>query len=79
MTHAPVNHDDALETPVALCIFNRPDVTRQVFERIAQVRPRQLFVFADGPRPHVRGERDWTQAARDVVSRIDWNCDHPGG
>jgi hypothetical protein len=37
-------------TPVAFLIFNRPDLTQIVFEAIAKVKPKQLFVVADGPR-----------------------------
>jgi hypothetical protein len=40
-----------VRTPVVLFLFNRPECTRQVFAVIRQVRPRQLFVVADGPRP----------------------------
>jgi len=40
-----------LETPVALCIFNRPDLTARVMARLAEVCPTRLLVVADGPRP----------------------------
>lgn len=33
-----------LDTPVGLSVFNRPDLTEQVFHAIAQARPQQLFV-----------------------------------
>ncbi len=36
--------------PVLLITFNRPDATRQTLDAIRHVRPRQLFVAADGPR-----------------------------
>ena len=39
-----------MNTPVILSVFNRPESTGHVFEAIAQAKPRQLFVFADGPR-----------------------------
>ena len=43
--------DFKLTTPVAFIIFNRPDVTFKVFERIRRAKPTQLFIIADGPRP----------------------------
>ena len=39
-----------MHTPVALLMFNRPDLTERVFEEIARARPRTLLVIADGPR-----------------------------
>ena len=47
----------ALETPVVICIFDRPDMTKQVLEAIAPARPRQLFVIADGPRTPEEADR----------------------
>lgn len=38
------------DTPVALFCYNRPHLTRQVLNRIAEVKPRRLYVIADGPK-----------------------------
>ena len=64
-----------VKTPVALLIFNRPDTTRAVFERVAEVRPRQLFIVADGPRRGKPGEEERCAAARKVMDDVDWDCD----
>ena len=53
-------------------IFNRPDLTQRVFEVIAQVRPKQLFVVADGPR--FSEETEKCAQARAVIERVDWDC-----
>lgn len=62
-------------TPVALFIFNRPDATAAVFDRIAGLRPRHLLVVADGPRPGRLGEGEQCAAARSIVNRVDWPCE----
>ncbi|MGH8984769.1 MAG: glycosyltransferase family 2 protein [Acidimicrobiia bacterium] len=62
-----------LNTPVALCIFDRPDLTERVFQAIAQARPRRLFVFADGPRSSV--EAELCARALAVTKKVDWDCD----
>ncbi len=62
----------ALETPVALIIFKRADLTAQVFEAIRRARPRRLFVIADGPRDE--SERARCAAARAVID-VDWDCE----
>ena len=64
-----------LDAPILLVVFDRPDTTRQVFEAIRQVRPRQLFVAADGPREGVDGDGALCAAARSVATAVDWDCD----
>lgn len=62
--------------PVLFLIFNRPDLTAQVFQRIRELRPAQLFVAADGPRSDREGEAQLCAAARQTVERgVDWDCD----
>ena len=64
-----------MHTPVAFIIFNRPDLTEQVFREIAKAQPPKLFVIADGPRPNQLGEADKCAAARAVVERVNWDCE----
>jgi hypothetical protein len=64
-----------LRTPVALLIFNRPETTARVFERVREARPPKLLVVADGPRPDQPDEAERTAAARRVVERVDWECE----
>jgi hypothetical protein len=64
-----------LETPVAFIIFNRRDTTEKVFAEIAKAKPRKLFVIADGPRSDKPGDAEKCSAARDVIARVDWDCE----
>lgn len=64
-----------LNTPVTFIIFNRPDVTALSFQAIAKAKPKRLLIVADGPRPHVIGERDKCLKTRAVVEKIDWDCE----
>lgn len=63
-----------MNTPVAVAIFNRPDHFEHVFERIAQVKPKQLFVISDGPRADRPGEAEKCEATRAIIDRVDWDC-----
>ncbi len=65
----------SLDTAVVLILFNRPDLTRRVFEEISKAKPRKLFLIADGPRPDVAGEPEKCAEARAVVDRVDWDCE----
>jgi hypothetical protein len=63
-----------LETPVGLFLFNRPETTARVVQSLRPVRPRRLFVVADGPRLGRPGESEQCTAARAVLDTIDWDC-----
>jgi hypothetical protein len=63
-----------LNTAVLFLIFNRPGLTKQVFERIREVEPKVLFIGADGP----RDDKDvlLCKQTRDIVlQHIDWPCE----
>ena len=63
------------ETPILFIVFNRPDVTSRVFEAISSVRPKQLFIAADGPRLHVKTDDEKCSNVKKIVSKIDWDCE----
>lgn len=64
-----------MQTPVALIIFNRPEVTERVFAEVARARPPKLLVVADGPRADRPGEREKCAATRAIIERVDWECE----
>jgi len=61
------------DTPVLLLIFNRPDTTKLVFDSIRKVKPRKLYISADGAR-HEK-EKALCDLTRAIVSGIDWPCE----
>ena len=63
------------DTPILFLIFNRPETTRQVFERIRTIRPKYLFIAADGPRPGNEEDLSLCTQCRNIVSAIDWDCE----
>lgn len=63
-----------ITTPVAFFIYNRPDVTRQVFSVLRQIRPVKLFVVADGPRLDKPGDKELCRQTRAVIEGVDWPC-----
>jgi hypothetical protein len=66
---------DVCQIPVLLIIFNRPDLTRRVFQRIREARPRQLYIAADGPRLDSASDNELCEEARFEASCVDWPCD----
>jgi len=61
--------------PVVLIVFNRPEPTAAVFETVRRLRPSQLLIIADGPRPDRPDDPARCLETRRVVSDIDWPCD----
>jgi hypothetical protein len=60
---------------VIFLVFNRPAHTRLVFAEIAKARPPKMLIVADGPRPDRPGDAVDCSAVRDVVERVDWDCE----
>ncbi|MDB5261416.1 MAG: hypothetical protein JWQ14_697, partial [Adhaeribacter sp.] len=61
-------------TPILFLLFNRPDTTQKVFDEIRKVKPKSLYVAADGPRQTVEGETQDCLAARQIIKQVDWDC-----
>ncbi len=64
-----------LSTPIALLIFNRPQLTARVLDIVRQVRPATLLVVADGPRSNHPGEAALCQQTREIIEQVDWPCE----
>jgi hypothetical protein len=63
------------KSPILFLVFNRPDVTKRVFESIRQARPSKLYVAADGARLDREGETARCQQVRDIATAVDWDCE----
>ncbi|NBO65273.1 MAG: hypothetical protein EBU88_10600 [Acidobacteria bacterium] len=66
---------DSFPVPILFNVFNRPDQTKRVFGVIRKVRPKYLFLKADGPRESIQGDRERCRQVRDIISRVDWDCE----
>jgi hypothetical protein len=63
------------DIPILVLIFKRPDLTQMVFDQIRTIRPKQLFISADGARLHKEGEREAVEATRKIFEAVDWDCE----
>jgi hypothetical protein len=70
-----VNNGFCCKSPVLFLIFNRPELTAQVFETIRKARPPRLYVAADGPRTDREGEAQRVDQARRIATGVDWDCE----
>jgi hypothetical protein len=64
------------DTPILYLIFNRPDLTKITFSSICNLKPKKLFIAADGPRiGHFNDEINCKIVRDYVISKVDWDCD----
>ena len=66
---------DRLDVPVALFVFNRPDLFARVLSAVRSARPRLLLVVADGARPGHPEDISNCRAVLDLVESVDWPCE----
>lgn len=64
-----------MNTPVLLLIFNRPETTTEVFQKIRAARPSRLYIAADGPRIHLEDEPVLCEKVRRIATDVDWECE----
>jgi hypothetical protein len=63
-------------TPILYVVFNRPDETYLSFAVLKKLKPKYLYVSADGPRLDNRKDVVNCQKVRDIILQsIDWDCD----
>jgi hypothetical protein len=65
-----------LKAAVLFIVFNRLDITKQVFEAIREAKPPKLYIAADGARESKEDEEEKVKAVRDfVINGINWKCE----
>ena len=65
---------DSYSTPILLCVFNRPDLTKLAIENLRTVKPKLLYIIADGPRPGNVSDDTNCKEVRNQIESIDWPC-----
>ncbi len=64
-----------LEVPVAMIVFNRPELTRRTFESVRRAQPKKLCIISDGPRADRSGEASLVAQSRAIAENCDWPCE----
>ena len=64
-----------MKKPVILLIFNRPELTSAIINRVKKYQPEKLLVVADGPRlGNLEDEVNCTNTLR-LVNPSEWSCE----
>ena len=70
-----MKNEKQFNIPVLMVIFNRIDTLQVLFDVIKEQKPKFLYIYGDGPRENVPGEKERCEQARDIVNQIDWDCE----
>jgi hypothetical protein len=65
---------ERLRTPVLLIIYKRVETTRQVLEKIREIKPLKLYISANGHNPLAPADLPKCVETRNIVNEIDWPC-----
>lgn len=62
-----------MDSPIVLIIYHKPERTRKIIDVLRGVKPKKIFVIADGP----KNELDYKECTktRAQVDKIDWDCE----
>ena len=65
-----------MDIAILLIIFNRLDTLKKVFSQIKKVKPKRLYIGADGPRASHKDDAENVEEVRKwIVDNIDWECE----
>lgn len=67
--------ENPINTPILYLVFNRPEFTVKSFNSIRNVKPKKLYIAADGPRIEKPGEFELTESVRRIATQVDWDCE----
>lgn len=61
--------------PILFLIYNRPEITTRTFLAIRKLKPKNLFIAADGPKSGDIKNMEKCDRTRRTTEKIDWECD----
>lgn len=75
MSNSKKNFSNILNNAVLFLVFNRPDTTSLVFDKIRKAKPSRFYIACDGPREDYLGEKEKVKKVREIVTNVDWSCE----
>lgn len=69
-----MDKEKSFETPILFLIYNRPELAKKTFAKIRKMKPKHLFISADGPNAEKENDVEKCREARKIINYIDWPC-----
>lgn len=63
------------DIPILIIIFNRPDKVRTLITALEKIKPKYVYIAADGPRTESSTDNATCLEARTIATNIPWDCE----
>lgn len=63
------------DIPVLIINFDRPQLSRKVFEAVSRLQPKRLYITCDGPRARNPAEYQRVREVRSEILNFIWPCE----
>lgn len=63
------------QTPILFVVFNRYSTAIQVFNKIREIKPKKLYIAADGRRKTHKDDKQKCEKVRSIAKLVDWDCE----
>ena len=60
--------------PIAVIIFNRPQIVKQMYDVLQKIQPQKLYIISDAARENIPGELEKVAESRRIFEHVDWEC-----
>lgn len=67
--------EDPTDVPILFLVYNRPEFSERVLDKIREFQPKYLFINADGPKPDSSKDHDLVNRTQSLIQKVDWNCE----
>ena len=62
------------DIPILILVFNRPRKFEKVIKALKVIKPKKIFIFANGPRDKYIKDIKLCEDTRDLIKKINWKC-----
>src|ERR1035438_5803623 len=59
---------------VLIIAYNRPDICKKLVEVLERIRPKNIFISCDGPKPNNRNDFNNCREVQKILESFNWNC-----
>lgn len=61
---------EQFDIPILMLVFNRPELTQRVLNKVLEIHPLKIYVVADGPRENKAGEKTKSEETRALFEHL---------
>lgn len=65
---------EQIKSPVLFMVFNRPEKTKEVWNKIKIAKPNILYISSDAPRDNHPEDHNKVTEVREIIKDVDWDC-----